>query len=158
VANAPLTLTLDGFGPRTNGIDPETGDEIERLDLAPLLVEQSAFVTTLAERVARLAAVRHASYVHLRRLDRPDADRLELISDFTPGWRLSELLDESSTSGIPVDITVVNFDTEVRVARYSQQEFVRAIERIRAAASASTLSPMPCPNRSLTGLKPSRSM
>jgi len=24
VANAPLTLTLDGFGPRTNGIDPET--------------------------------------------------------------------------------------------------------------------------------------
>jgi len=107
VANAPLTLTLDGFGPRTNGIDPETGDEIERLDLAPLLVEQSAFVTTLAERVARLAAVRHASYVHLRRLDRPDADRLELISDFTPGWRLSELLDESSTSGIPVDITVV---------------------------------------------------
>jgi Ca-activated chloride channel homolog len=30
-----------------------------------------------------------------------------------------------------VDITVVNFDTEVRVARYSQNEFVRAIERIR---------------------------
>jgi len=107
VANAPATITLDGFGPRTNGIDPETGDEIERLDLAPLLVEHSAFVTTLAERVARLAAVRHASYVHLRRLDRPDADRLELISDFTPGWRLSELLDESSTAGVPVDITVV---------------------------------------------------
>jgi PEGA domain len=107
VANAPVSLTLDGFGPRTNGIDPETGDEIERLDLAPLLVEHSAFVTTLAERVARLAAVRHASYVHLRRLDRPDADRLELISDFTPGWRLSELLDESSAAGIPVDITVV---------------------------------------------------
>jgi Ca-activated chloride channel homolog len=30
-----------------------------------------------------------------------------------------------------VDITVVSFDTEVRVARYSQNEFVRAIERIR---------------------------
>jgi Ca-activated chloride channel family protein len=30
-----------------------------------------------------------------------------------------------------VDITVVDFDTEVRVARYSQREFVRAIERIR---------------------------
>src|SRR4029450_3049826 len=98
VANAPVTITVDGFGPRTNGIDPETGDEVERLDLAPLLVEHSAFVTTLAERVARLAAVRHASYVHLRRLDRPDANRLELISDFTPGWRLSELLEESSTA------------------------------------------------------------
>ena len=107
MANAPVTITVDGFGPRTNGIDPETGDEVERLDLAPLLVEDSAFVTALAERVARLAAVRHASYVHLRRLDRPDANRLELISDFTPGWRLSELLDESSAAGIPVDITVV---------------------------------------------------
>ena len=107
VANAPATITIDGFGPRTNGIDPETGDEVERLDLAPLLVEHAAFVTALAERVARLAAVRHASYVHLRRLDRPDSDRLELISDFTPGWRLSELLDESSAAGIPVDITVV---------------------------------------------------
>jgi Ca-activated chloride channel family protein len=30
-----------------------------------------------------------------------------------------------------VDITVVDFDTEVRVARYSQREFARAIERIR---------------------------
>jgi hypothetical protein len=107
VANAPVTITIDGFGPRTNGNDPETGDEIERLDLAPLLVEHPAFVTALAERVARLASVRHASYVHLRRLDRPDSDRLELISDFTPGWRLSELLDESSAAGIPVDITVV---------------------------------------------------
>lgn len=29
------------------------------------------------------------------------------------------------------DITVVDFDTEVRAARYSQAEFVRAIERIR---------------------------
>jgi Ca-activated chloride channel family protein len=30
-----------------------------------------------------------------------------------------------------VDITVVDFDTEVRVARYSQAEFARLIERIR---------------------------
>lgn len=30
-----------------------------------------------------------------------------------------------------VDVTVVDFDTEVRTARYSQQEFARLIERIR---------------------------
>jgi len=30
-----------------------------------------------------------------------------------------------------VDVTVVDFDTEVRVARYSQREFARLIERIR---------------------------
>ena len=31
----------------------------------------------------------------------------QLVSDYTPGWRLSELLDESSAANIPVDITVV---------------------------------------------------
>jgi Ca-activated chloride channel family protein len=30
-----------------------------------------------------------------------------------------------------VDVTIVDFDSEVRVARYSQQEFARLIERIR---------------------------
>ena len=30
-----------------------------------------------------------------------------------------------------VDITVIDFDTEVRAARYSQAEFARLIERIR---------------------------
>src|SRR6185436_8640020 len=30
-----------------------------------------------------------------------------------------------------VDVTVVDFDTEVRAARYSQNEFARLVERIR---------------------------
>ena len=107
VVNAPVSMALDGFGTRTNGIDSETGDEVELLDLAPELVEHAGFVATLGERVARFAAVRHASYVNVRRLDRPSADRLELVSDLTPGWRLSELLSESTAAGIPVDITVV---------------------------------------------------
>ena len=98
---------VDGFGRRSNGLDSETGEQIELLDLAPPLVEHTGFVTTLGERVARFAAVRHASYVHLRRLDRPSADRLELVSDFTPGWRLSELLDESSGGDLRLDITIV---------------------------------------------------
>lgn len=105
--NAPVSVALDGFGTRTNGIDSETGDEVELLDLSPELVEHSGFVSTLAERVARFAAVRHASYVQLRRLDRPSADRLELVSDLTPGWRLSEMLRESTAAGVPIDITVV---------------------------------------------------
>ena len=104
---APVTAALDGFGTRTHGIDSETGDEVELLDLSPELVEHSGFVTTLGERVARFASVRHASYVHVRRLDRPSADRLELVSDLTPGWRLSELLTESAAASVPIDITVV---------------------------------------------------
>jgi hypothetical protein len=107
VVNEPVTMAVDGFGNRTNGIDSESGDEVELLDLAPQLVEHSGFVAALGERVARFAAVKHASYVHLRRLDRPSTDRLELVSDYTQGWRLSDLLQESSASNIPVDITVV---------------------------------------------------
>jgi len=107
VVNPPVAIAIDGFGTRTNGIDSETGDEVELLDLSPALVEHSGFVSTLGERVARFAAVRHASYVHMRRLDRPSADRLELVSDPTPGWRLSEMLGESTAADVPIDITVV---------------------------------------------------
>lgn len=105
--NAPVAMAIDGFGTRTNGIDSETGDEVELLDLSPELVEHSGFVATLGERVARFATVTHASYVHMRRLDRPSADRLELVSDLTPGWRLSEMLGESTAANVPIDITVV---------------------------------------------------
>ncbi|MBY0496860.1 MAG: hypothetical protein K2Y23_21835, partial [Cyanobacteria bacterium] len=107
VDDAPLPTEVDGFGRRNIGKDIENGEDVELLDLAAPLVEHSGFVTTLAERVARFASVRHASYVHLRRLDRPAADRLELVSDLTPGWRLSELLEQSNKENLAVDITVV---------------------------------------------------
>ncbi len=103
---SPPTTVTDGFGQRITGVDSETGDQVELLEFAPQIVEDTGFVTALAERVARFASVRHASYVHLRRLDRPAADRLQLVSDLTPGWRLSELLDESAAANIRVDISV----------------------------------------------------
>src|SRR4051812_37344150 len=105
VVNAPVSMAIDGFGLRTNGIDSETGDEVELLDLASGLVDHAGFVSTLGERVARFAAVRHTSYVHLRRLDRPSGDRLEMVSEATPGWRLSQLLTESSAAGLALDIS-----------------------------------------------------
>lgn len=96
----------DGFGRRTRGTDPDTGDEVELLELSPALVEHAGFVSALGERVARFATVRHASYVHLKRLDRPAADRLLLVSESTAGWRLSQMLTASSVAGQPIDITV----------------------------------------------------
>jgi len=105
--NEPTIVTVDGFGRRMRGIDPDSGDPIEILDLSPTLVEHAGFVAALGERVARFASVRHASYVHLRRLDRPAADRLALVSDDTDGWRLSQMLEVASASGLPLDITVV---------------------------------------------------
>jgi hypothetical protein len=97
----------DGFGQRVAGVDAETGEQVELLEFPPQLVEHKAFVTALAERVAKLATVRHASYVHMRRLDRPAPDRLQLVSDLTPGWRLSDMLEESAANKIPIDITIV---------------------------------------------------
>ena len=47
------------------------------------------------------------SYVRVQRLDRPAADRLQLVSDFTPGWRLSELLERSHALDTLLDITIV---------------------------------------------------
>ena len=105
--NDATIATVDGFGRRTRGIDPDSGDPIEILELSPALVEHAGFVAALGDRVARHAAVRHASYVHLRRLDRPSADRLALVSDDTEGWRLSQMFEVGSAAGLPLDITVV---------------------------------------------------
>jgi hypothetical protein len=107
VVDAPNSAAIDGFGRRAAAKDRETGEDVEVLDLAPSLVEHNGFVTTLAERVARLSSVRHASYTHLRRVDRPEASRLEMVSDYLAGWRLSELLEQSNKDNIAVDITIV---------------------------------------------------
>ena len=103
----PTITAVDGFGRRTRGIDPDSGDEVEVLELSSTLVEHPGCVSALGDRVARFATVRHASYVHLRRLDRPAADRLALVSDATAGWRLSHMLTASSSAGVPLDVTVV---------------------------------------------------
>ena len=107
-AAVPAEPTIaDGFGSRTRGVDPDTGDEVELLELTATLVENDGFVTALAERVARFATVTHASYAHHRRLDRPSADRLVLVSDSTSGWRLADLLDAGPRANAPLDVTVV---------------------------------------------------
>src|SRR5512139_1603509 len=97
----------DGLGRRIEATDPATGEPVEHLELATELVLHTAFATALAERVTRLAAVRHASYVHVRRVDRPAIDRLVVVSSATPGRRLSDLLDASAAAGVRPDIEAV---------------------------------------------------
>ena len=98
---------IDGLGRRIAATDPATGEPEEHLELAPELVLNTAFANALADRVTRLAAVRHASYVQLRRLDRPAIDRLVVVSAATPGRRLSDLLDASASTGGRPDIEAV---------------------------------------------------
>jgi hypothetical protein len=97
----------DGLGQRVAATDSATGEPVEHLELATDLVLHTAFASSLADRVARLASVRHASYVRVRRVDRPAIDRLVVVSDATPGRRLSDLLDASAAAGIRPDIDAV---------------------------------------------------
>lgn len=97
----------DGLGRRVFATDPATGDPEEHLELATDLVLHTAFAASLAERVTRLAAVRHASYVQVRRVDRPAIDRLVVVSSATPGRRLSDLLAASEQAGVRPDIEAV---------------------------------------------------
>jgi hypothetical protein len=97
----------DGLGQRVAATDSATGEPVEHLELATDLVLHTAFASSLADRVARLAAVRHASYVRVRRVDRPAIDRLVVVSDATPGRRLSDLLDASEAARVRPDIDAV---------------------------------------------------
>lgn len=97
----------DGFGRRTRVVDVESGEDVELLELASSLVDHSSFVGALSERVVRVANARHASYARVRRLDRPSAERLVLVSEALPGWRLSELLRAAAEEQIAIDTTVV---------------------------------------------------
>jgi hypothetical protein len=97
----------DGLGRRVAATDPATGVPIEQLELSTELVLHTAFATALADRVTRLAAVRHTSYVQVLRVDRPAIDRLVVVSSATPGRRLSDLLDASAQSGVRPDIEAV---------------------------------------------------
>jgi hypothetical protein len=95
----------DGFGRRV--ASTEAGGDVEHLELAPALVSHVGFVTALSDRVTKLADVRHASYVRVRRLDRPAKDRLVVVSDLTQGPRVADLLEWTRQTSTPPDIQVV---------------------------------------------------
>lgn len=97
----------DGLGRRVAATDAATGDPVEHLELTPELVLHTGFATALGERVARFAAVRHASYVHVLRVDRPAIDQLVVVSDATRGARLSDLLDAAEAAGVRPEIDAV---------------------------------------------------
>ncbi len=97
----------DGFGRRVPATDGTSGDPVEHLVVAPALVSHTGFASALADRVGRLADVRHASYVRVRRLDRPAANALVVVSDATPGPRLSDLLELARKAEERPDIQAV---------------------------------------------------
>jgi hypothetical protein len=83
----------DGLGDRLLMFDNSSAPSLELLRLNPALADIPGFEAALREQVRRLDGFRHPAFARIRAVQRlePDDD-LALISNCTPGKRLSEVL------------------------------------------------------------------
>lgn len=110
-AAVPLPISAavvfrDGLGDRRHVVDPAGNETLELLCLRGELAAVPSFEFALRERVSRLATFRHASYGRVRSVERL-ADRdavLTVVSDRTPGIRLSEMLVNAEQRRLGLDI------------------------------------------------------
>jgi serine/threonine protein kinase len=91
----------DGLGERQR--HQGEGGSAEWLCLPPELASAPSFEFALRERVSRLASFRHPAFGMVRGVERA-AKGLVLVSDHTPGVRLSALLDQSHARALPIDL------------------------------------------------------
>src|SRR5438309_10149954 len=96
----------DGLGIRRLAVDRARNEPVEMLCLRGELTSVPSFEFALRERVSRLATFRHTCYGHVRSVERlkDSASTLALVSDATPGVRLSELLAFSERESVTLDI------------------------------------------------------
>jgi serine/threonine protein kinase len=95
----------DPLGQRRPSADPNGADTLELLCLRSELTAVSSFEFALRERVARLANFRHAYYARVRGVERlKGGSTLALVSERTPGVRLSEVLKNVEQENIRLDI------------------------------------------------------
>src|ERR1051325_6837943 len=93
--SAPATVVFqEGLGERRLVAEPTGHDTLELLCLNPELTAIPSFEFALRERVGRLGNFRHTSYGRVRSVDRLNdaAGTLAIVSEHTPGVRLSEML------------------------------------------------------------------
>jgi PEGA domain-containing protein len=103
--SAVTPVFSDGLGDRVLTFDKTSGDALESLNLRAELTAVPSFEFALRERVGRLANFRHGYYARVRRVDRtPEPDGLAIVSDHTPGARLSEILAATEREGLTLDI------------------------------------------------------
>jgi hypothetical protein len=102
-----IPLFEDGFGRRVLALDSDSGETVERLTFSATLLESEGFAPALGDLVARLANARHTSYARVRRVDRPTASSLALVSDRVQGWRLADVLRTVAAERMVLDVSVV---------------------------------------------------
>jgi len=96
----------DGLGPRHRVVDATGTEKLEVLCLRRDLATAESFELALRERVGRLASLHHEHFARIRTVERlkdPSAT-LVLVSEPTPGVRLSDLLSAAERHGLPFDI------------------------------------------------------
>jgi serine/threonine protein kinase len=103
---SPGVVFRDGLGERRHIADSARGVTVELLCVRPELTSVSSFEFALRERINRLATFRHAYYAPVRGVERvtDPQDTLAIVSDVTPGIRLSELLASLEERHIALNI------------------------------------------------------
>ena len=96
----------DGLGERRQAPDPTGTGAIDVLCLRGELTEVPAFEFALRERAGRLASFHHAYFARVRSVDRLSDQQatLAIISDVTPGIRLSQILAVAEQQRLTLDI------------------------------------------------------
>ena len=106
-AAAPAAVTFaDGLGERHRVVHPARNEAVEMLCLRPELTSVPSFEFALRERVSRLSGFRHGCYGHVRSVERlkDRSSVLAVVSDSTPGVRLSEILAFAEREHVTLDI------------------------------------------------------
>ena len=104
---APVSTTFeDGLGERHTVLDRGRNETVDMLCLRGELTAVPSFEFALRERVSSLAAFRHPCYGRVRSVERlkDPASTLALVSDATPGVRLSDLLAFAERGRVTFDI------------------------------------------------------
>src|SRR5919201_3995560 len=96
----------DGLGERRRTTDPTGTEALEVLCLRDELTSVPSFEFALRERVSRLANFRHAYFARVRSVDRLNdpVSTLAVVSDQTPGIRLSQILEVVERKGLTLEI------------------------------------------------------
>lgn len=104
--DSPLIVFEDGFGQRTRHAGAAGGPAVEVLRLRPSFATVPSFEFALRERAGRLAGFRHPSFVKVRGIERSSGDEplLTVVSDASPGLRLSGVLAGAQARRVPLDI------------------------------------------------------
>ncbi len=95
----------DGLGRRCRMLDTKGMEKLEVLCLPPAWASSQSFEPALRERFGRLTSFRHAAFAKVRAVQhmKDAAATLVLVSECTPGVRLSEMLATAQRHGVALD-------------------------------------------------------